>query len=413
VEGGSNARDIVAGKLAHEHGPSARVRVLRVIARMNVGGPSYQVSLLSGRLDPERFETLLINGRVGRGEASLADLADDYGARRIDVDALSPAVDPAEDVRALRQVARIARGFRPDIVHTHTAKAGVLGRVAALTVGPPRPVVIHTYHGHVLERYFGRVKSEAYRRIERWLARHSDVLIGVSDATVSDLVRLGVAPRDKFRVIPLGLELDRFLALDEDGDPHLRDEFGIAHDDVLVTFVGRLVPIKRIDRLIRAVALAHARDPRVRLAIVGDGEERPALEALATALGHGDAVHFVGYRRDLEVVVGATDIAALSSDNEGTPVALIEAAAGARALLATRVGGVPDVVVPGSGLLVGRDDVEGFADALVELARSRRRRREMGLVGRAHVRDRYTADALLTRIADLYDELLARRVLSA
>jgi glycosyltransferase involved in cell wall biosynthesis len=380
---------------------------------MNVGGPAYHVSLLSGRLDPERFETLLVTGRVGRGEASFAEIADRYGAVRLDVHSLTPAIDPRTDVRALRDLARIARRFRPDIVHTHTAKAGVLGRIAALSVGTCRPVVVHTYHGHVLEGYFGRMQSEAYRRMERWLARHSDVLVGVSEATVADLVRLGVASPEKFRIVPLGLELDRFLALGEHRDLRLREELGLAPDALLITFVGRLVPIKRVDRLIHAVSLARATDARLVLAVVGDGDERLALERLALALGVREAVRFLGYRQDLDAVLGATDIAALSSDNEGTPVALIEAAAGARPLVATRVGGVAEVVVPGSGFLVERNDVGGLAEAVLALAGSPERRREMGLRARAHVRERYAAETLLANITSLYDELLATRSIGA
>jgi glycosyltransferase involved in cell wall biosynthesis len=390
--------------------PAGRpVRVLRVIARMNLGGPAYHVSLLSGRMDRARFETLLVAGRVPPGEESSADLAERYGARRVDARHLSPALRPLDDLRALREVGRIARAFRPDIVHTHTAKAGMIGRLAAEVCGPPRPIVVHTYHGHVLEGYFSAPVERFYRLLERGLAFRTDRLIGVSTATVDDLVRLGVADRSKFEVIPLGLELDRFLALPLEPDGPFRAEAGAGPGDVLATFVGRLAPIKRVDVLIRALARARELGAPVRLAVVGDGEPRPELEALASSLGCADAVRFLGYRRDLAAIVAGTDVAVLTSDNEGTPVALIEAAAGGRPMVATRAGGVPDVVAPGTGALAERGDHEGVARAVADLARDGARRRDMGARAREHVAARYRSEALIERMTALYERLLAAR----
>jgi glycosyltransferase involved in cell wall biosynthesis len=226
---------------------------------------------------------------------------------------------------------------------------------------------------------------------------------------VDDLVRLGVADRSKFEVIPLGLELDRFLELPlEPGGP-FREELGIGPDEVLATFVGRLAPIKRVDVLLRAVARARELGAPVRLAVVGDGEPRAALEALAGELGCAGAAHFVGYRRDLATIVSGTDIAVLTSDNEGTPVALIEAAAGGRPMVSTRAGGVADVVVPGTGLLVERGDHEGVAAALADLAGNGARRQGMGAAAREHVRERYGYATLLARMTTLYERLLAAR----
>jgi glycosyltransferase involved in cell wall biosynthesis len=385
-----------------------RVRVLRVIARMNLGGPAYHVSLLSGRMDPSRFETLLVAGRVPPGEESSADLAERYGARLVGVEHLSPALNPADDIRALREVARIARAFKPDLVHTHTAKAGMIGRLAAEVVRP-RPIVVHTYHGHVLEGYFSPPVERFYRLLERGLAFRTDRLIGVSGAVVDDLVRLGVADRSKFEVIPLGLELDRFLALAPEPGGPFRDELGIRPDEVLATFVGRLAPIKRVDVLLRAFARARQLGAPVRLAVVGDGEPRAGLEALAASLGCAGAVTFTGYRRDLDAIVAGTDIAVLSSDNEGTPVSLIEAAAGARPMVATRAGGVPDVVAPGTGLLADRGDHEALGVALHELARDPGRRRAMGARAREHAAARYRWERLVERMEELYERLLRER----
>jgi glycosyltransferase involved in cell wall biosynthesis len=390
------------------------VRVLRVIARMNLGGPAYHVSLLSGRMDARRFSTVLVSGRVPPGEGSSDHLAARYGARHVVVPSLGPELRPGDDLRALREVTRIARAFRPDIVHTHTAKAGMIGRLAAeLTGRRPRPIVIHTYHGHVLEGYFSRPVAGFYRALEHAMARRSNRLIGVSTATVDDLVRLGVAPREKFEVIPLGLELDEFLTIGPEPSGSFRAELDVRPGEVLATWVGRLVPIKRVDVLLRAVARARDLGAPLRLALVGDGELRTDLEAQAAALGIAEHVSFVGYRRDLTAIVAATDIAVLTSDNEGTPVALIEAGAGARPLVATRAGGVPDVVVPDAGLLAERGDHEGVAEALARLAGDGELRRQMGAAARAHVASRYRYEALLERMTDLYERLLSEARRSA
>jgi glycosyltransferase involved in cell wall biosynthesis len=314
-----------------------RVRVLQVIARLNVGGPAYEVSLLAGGLACDRFEPLLVSGRVGNGEASFDELTSKYGAPHQIVRHLGPQLSASDDARALAELVGIVRRFRPDVVHTHTAKAGVLGRLAALHLGPRRPVLVHTYHGHVLRGYFGPAKTAVFRRVERRLARWTDCLIAVSPGVAADLVSLGVASSDRFRSIPLGLELDRFLELDDSAAGAFRQELRIPPEETLAVFVGRLAPIKRVDLLIRAVARARAAGVPLPLAIVGDGELRADLSRLAETSGAADAITFCGFRFDLPTIAADTDIAVLSSDNEGTPVALIEAVAAARPALSTDV----------------------------------------------------------------------------
>jgi glycosyltransferase involved in cell wall biosynthesis len=376
---------------------------------MNVGGPAYHVSLLSGRLSPERYRTLLVAGALGPGEASFAGLAERYGARVREVPEMGPELRPSRDLRTVRILVRLMRSFRPDIVHTHTAKAGAVGRIAARIALGRRVVVVHTYHGHVLTGYFGPMKSGVYRWIERLLGLVSDQLVGVSQATVDELVRLRVAARRKFRVVPLGLDLDRFLAIDSGSDVSFRDEVGASSGDCVVLMVGRLVAIKRVDVALRAVALANAQGADVILAVVGDGEERATLERLASDLGLREArVRFLGFRHDLDRLVAGADVALLTSDNEGTPVALIEAGAGALPSVATDVGGVSDIVTPATGRLVPARDVEGLATALVELARDPDLRRSLGAAARAHVGPTYSSERLTADIDALYSALLER-----
>jgi len=375
---------------------------------MNLGGPAHQASYLSGRrFHPDRYETLLVHGQLAPGEGSMADLADREGAETRYLPSLRQPVNPLQDSRALAELASIARRFKPDLIHTHTAKAGFLGRSAGVLAVRPRPALVHTFHGHVLEGYFGAAKTRVYRDLERTLAKRTDCLIGVSRQTVDDLVRLGVAPPEKFRVIPLGLDLSAFSSL-EPRDGRLREELGVPEDRMLLAFVGRIVPIKRVDLLLRAFARAHDRGAPVHLAIVGDGETRGDLERLAVDLGAGNAVSWLGYRRDLERVAAAAEVAVLSSDNEGTPVWLIESAAGGLPAIATDVGGTSNVVTPETGILVPPDDEEALAGAIAELAGNRDRRRAMGERARAHVLERYSVERLIGDIDELYAELLGR-----
>jgi glycosyltransferase involved in cell wall biosynthesis len=386
-----------------------RLRVLQVIGRLNMGGPAHIAALLGGRrFYPDRYEVRLVHGTLAPGEESLADLAVEEGAAMRFLPELRQPVNPLHDSEALLKLIRLARSFRPDVVHTHTAKAGFLGRQAALAVRP-RPAIVHTYHGHVLEGYFGAAKARLYLELERALARVSDCLIGVSQATVDDLVRLGVAPRERFRVLPLGLDLDR-LAEDDDGSrAAARDELGVGVDEILLVFVGRVVPIKRLDVLLQALAQARPSGPRLWLAVVGDGEERPRLERQAGELGIAGEVLFLGYRRELRSVFAAADVAVLSSDNEGTPVSLIEAAAAGLPAVATDVGGVCEVVSEETGILVPRGDAGALASALVEMAADGERRVRFGAAARSRAIGRYGADRLLGDTDALYRELLAAR----
>jgi glycosyltransferase involved in cell wall biosynthesis len=378
-----------------------RVRVLRIIARMNIGGPAYDVALLAGRLGPS-YETLLLTGRIADSEGSFESLAEEHGATLRCVPGLRPEIAPLDDLRALMNLVRIIRTFAPDIVHTHTAKAGALGRLAALLAPGPRPLLVHTYHGHVLTGYFGAIRNAFFRSIERLLGRFTDALIGVSTATVRELLALKIAPARKFHVIPIGLELEPLLEADRADGSSFRVEVGAEDDTVLAMSVGRLAPIKRVDLLIDALGLAATEEPRLLLAVVGDGELRSQLEARVHRLGLQQRVVFLGFRHDLRALNAGCDIAVLSSDNEGTPVALIEASAAARPI----VGGVADIVTSESGTLVPAGDARAFADALVTLARDGAARERMGVAAREHVRERFTTARLLRDVDVLYRSLL-------
>lgn len=379
---------------------------MRIIARLNIGGPAHHVSILSGRLDPSRFETLLVAGQLGPGEGSLEDLPALHGAELKRVATMGPELHPWQDLKALFELVRVMRRFRPDIVHTHTAKGGTLGRLATLAVYP-RPIVVHTYHGHVLVGYFSQKKSRVFRRIEQILARRTDCLIGVSRSTVQDLIDMKIAPPDRFRVIHNGLDLEPFLAVTAANGEGLRKELGVRDDDLLVAFVGRLVAIKRVDVLLVAVAHARAAGAHLRVAIAGDGELRSDLEDQARDLGIDGIVTFLGFRRDLCALLGACDVVVLCSDQEAMGMALVEAAAAGRPAIATDVGGVSEIVP--TEALAPPGDARALGDLMLAAADDRKDLERRGADARELVRQEFSYPRLVADVEALYEELLRDR----
>jgi glycosyltransferase involved in cell wall biosynthesis len=384
------------------------VKVLRLIARLNVGGPTLHVAYLTRGLAPLGYETTLATGRVGPNEGSMDYVADETGVQPLFIGSLQRNVSVVADVAALVRLVALIRSLRPDVLHTHTAKAGALGRAAAMLAGRARPgVVVHTYHGHVLTGYFPALTSRVFLRVERFLARSTSALVAVSPEVRDDLVRLGVAPISKFVVVRLGLDLERRVAAPADARRQVREELGVADDQFLVTWLGRMTAIKRVDDLLVAFADLRGRGVDAVLALVGDGPNRETLARLAEELGVADAVRFTGFRRDVGSVYRASDVVALSSANEGTPVSLIEALAAGCAVVTTDVGGAVDVVDRGrAGLLVPAGDTTAFAARLEELARDPELRRELGAAGREHVFARYSVERLVGDIDRLYRSLL-------
>lgn len=379
--------------------------MLRLFSRLNIGGPSFHVILLSTGLDARGYDTRLVVGTEGPREGNLLDLAEERGLRCHRLDGLEREIRPVADLRALASLYHLIREFRPQIVHTHTAKAGVLGRLAARMAGVP--VVVHTYHGHVLRGYFGPVKSAAFRVLERALGGATDAVVTVSDAVADDLDEMGVARRDRTRVVPLGLELEALAGPLPRGV--LRGEAGFPAAAPLVGIVGRLVPIKDVSQFLRAAAGVASARPEVRFAVVGDGEERARLEAEAAALGIAKNVCFHGWRRDLAAVYGDLDLVVNCSRNEGTPVALIEALAAGRRIVATRVGGTPDVLANGRyGRLVPTGDLGALREAILG-ALDDPLVAESVQEARTETLRRFSIDRLLNDIDGLYRELLSRR----
>jgi glycosyltransferase involved in cell wall biosynthesis len=386
------------------------IRIVRVIARLNIGGPAIQAITLTQRLQASGYSTRLVRGREGADEGSMDYLADQLGV----CPTLLPTMrrEPGwGDLRALLSLIRILRRDRPDIVHTHAAMGGTLGRLATLIAFPlrrRRPVLIHTFHGHSLTGYFSSRTAQMFRSIEKALARHTDALIAVSAEVRDDLVKLGVANQERFTVIPLGFDLSDFVD-DTDRSTRraaLRAEWGIRPDEQIVTLVARLVPIKRVDRFLRVAGLLAQR-PETRFVIVGDGELRHELVRSRDAHALGDRLLWAGFRRDIPDVCFASDVVVLTSDNEGTPVSLIEAAAAAVPVVATDVGGVRSVVDHGrTGMLVSPDDAEALASHIRALLDNPEDARALGRNARRAASKAFTTQALVNNLDNLYTSLL-------
>lgn len=388
----------------------ARPTVVRVIARLNVGGPALHVTHLTVGLR-DRYPTLLVAGRVGEGEAEYRGGEGGRAMPIVDIPELGRAIRPWDDVVALLKLIRLLRRARPGIVHTHTAKAGVLGRVAAIVAGVP--IRVHTFHGHVFHGYFGPVVTRVFLAVERFLARWTTCILTVSGSQAEELAaRYRICARERIRVMPLGLDLDRFQAGDQ---ARLRDEFRAevgAGETPIVSIVGRLVPIKNHDLFLEGAARLLQRGVAATFVVVGGGPEEARLRERARADGLGDRVRFLGWRSDLERIYAGSDVVALTSRNEGTPVCLIEALAAGCAIVATDVGGVRDVLEGGrAGLLVPGDDADAFARAVERLLADEPLRRSLTERGPDSARQRFTVQRLLHDMAALYDELGAAATL--
>lgn len=372
--------------------------MLRIITRLSVSGVTTHVTVADRGLAERGWETLLVHGRVQPDEIEIPLPVP--GVRSVRVGSLARPIRPVADAETAYRLARIMRRYRPDIVHTHHSKAGMLGRSLALLAGTPS---VHTFHGHVFDGYFSPRTASLIMTAERQLARRTSRLIALSDALREDLVRRGIADRGRIEVVPLGLDLDRFGGGDRTA---ARARLGVPGDAFTIVFIGRLVPIKRGDRLVRVFARVAERLPAGRLYVIGDGSDRAEMEHQAGALGLADRIEFRGWSSDSPGWYAAADVIALSSDSEGTPLTLIEAAAAGRPVVACGVGGVPDVVTDGvTGFVVPVSDEAAFAERLVQLAGDPRLASAMGRAG-ASAAARFSGARLVADLDRIYRDIL-------
>ena len=395
-------------------------KVLRILYRLIVGGPVLNAAYLTKYLSPE-FETLLVVGEKEEHEKSADYLAEQLGIDYITIPQMGRAISPVNDYQAFKQLKKIIKEFKPDVVHTHAAKPGALGRLAASVCGVP--AIVHTYHGHVFHSYFNSLKSGVYINAERFLARRSSTLIAISEAQRKELVDdFKIASADKFRVIQLGLDLDKFCEDQFEKRVSFRQEFGIGDEEIAIGIIGRLVPVKNHDLFLTAIAhVVKNSSKKVKAFIIGDGETRADLENKASELGlsfstHNDKVHphplvFTSWRSDIDVINAGLDIITLTSLNEGTPVSLIEAQAANKPIVSTRVGGIGDIVVEGkTALLADVTDNDTFCAHLLNLVNDDHLRQTLGANSSQYVMKRFSYQRLMKDMSDLYYELLHKKV---
>jgi glycosyltransferase involved in cell wall biosynthesis len=373
-----------------------RVRILRIVTRLNTGGPARHLTTLTRSLDGHRYEQWLAAGREGAGEGSMRSFVEAQGVRLTFVpEMVGTSRLGSADVAALARIRRLIRDVRPDIVETHTTKAGIVGRLAARLEGSP--VVVHVYHGHVLDGYYGPVKTGLARCAERLLAPASDRLLAMSARVKDDLVRFKVAPPDAITIVEPGLDLESMIrGRGERGA--LRHELGI---------VGRLTPVKDHQLFLAAAVALLAVRPDVHFVVVGDGELGPEVRALARRLGLSSRVTFTGWRHDLSRIYADLDLLVSCSKSEGTPFAIIEAMAAECPVVATAVGGVPDLVEDQvTGLLVPPGQPGPLVAAILRLLGDPGAGQALARLAAARARVRFSAARLASDMDSLYTELL-------
>lgn len=400
------------------------MKIVRIIARLNVGGPARHVVWLTEHLNDDEFESILIAGTVPKGEENMDYVAEQHGVRPVFIEEMSRELS-LKDVTSLFKIFREIRRQKPDIIHTHTAKAGTVGRTAALLYSllSTRPVrVVHTFHGHVFHSYYGKAKTGVFVAIEKILARlATDKIIVISPQQLREIhEEVGIGRRDQFEIIPLGIDLDAFEESDEKRRG-FREECGAAIDEILVGFVGRLTEIKDVSLYLHVAAtvLRSGNSNNLKFVVVGDGHLREKLESEAKDLGLGDSLLFLGNRTDVDRVYAGLDIVALTSRNEGTPLSLIEAMAARRPIISIVVGGVRDLLgdtveesdgfrICERGVGIDTRSPGDYTKGLIYLAENGRLRKSLAENGRAFVEAKYSKERLVTDIAQLYRTLTTK-----
>ena len=404
------------------------VRILRIIARLNIGGPAIQAVSLSRHFNRKGFQSLLVCGQVGSREGDMSYLARMWGVNPHFLPSMGREISPIQDLRSLKALKRIIEGYRPHIIHTHTAKAGTLGRLAGLRVNLRRDQdrrirMIHTYHGHVFHHYFGKGKTLLFILIERLLGRFTDRIIVLSPLQRDDICRrYKIAREDRVRVIPLGFELSNFDQADPGKVEEIRSQIlpWSSEDTVMMGIIGRLTPVKNHSLLLKAVRrlITDNTDQRLKLLVVGGGELKDTLMRESQVLGIKDHVVFTGWLQDMPSIYRALDVVALTSLNEGTPVTLIEAMASGVPVVATDVGGVRDLmggvkrktsdglILTAHGLLVPSNEEEALTKALRFYLENRVICQETAARAKAFVLERYSMARLTGDLESLYGEVL-------
>lgn len=377
------------------------IRIMRIIARLNVGGPALQVILLHEHLVPPDFESLLVCGQIDPHEGDMRYLANEKGITPVVIPDLGRSISPIRDLITIVKLYRLMRQYKPHIVHTHTAKAGFVGRVAAWLARVP--VRVHTFHGHVFHGYFGTAKTQLFLQLERWCTRISTRLITISPLLREELVtKYGIGSYEKFEIVPLGLDLNKFASVDN--SQNIREQYGLPLSAKLIGIVGRLVDVKNHGLFLDAAVeiLKHRQD--IHFVIVGDGELRPQLEQQVIDNNLQPYVSFIGWVENLAPLLHELSVLALTSNNEGTPVSIIEAMAAGVPVVATSVGGVPDVLDHGRlGTLIHPQNAQLFAKGTIRVLEGQHPDLQ---IAQSTALELYNIHRLADNLSTLYRQLL-------
>lgn len=391
-------------------------RVLRIINRLNLGGPTYNVSLLTKFMSPE-FETLLVSGAIDDTEESSEFILNQYGIKPVYVNEMKREIDFKTDYAAYQKIKKIIKDFKPDIVHTHMAKPGTIGRLAAINANVP--VVLHTFHGHYFHSYFSPLKTNFFLNIERYLANKTSGIVVLSDTQKNELCNIHkVTTASKAFIIPLGFDLQRFNENKEEKRNRFRAKYNLTDDEIAIGIIGRLVPIKNHQLFITGIkSVLSSTTKKVRAFIIGDGEDREKIEAFCKSMSlnickenfeqEKSPVTFTSWIKDIDVALAGLDIVALTSLNEGTPVSLIEAQAASKCIVTTKVGGIENVVLPNETALLceSNNEIE-FSAQLLRLIENDALRNQMSKKGWEHVSNTFHYTRLVDDMTRLYRNLL-------
>ncbi len=395
-------------------------KILRIHNRLIVGGPSHNVTLLTAYLSPE-FETKLLVGKKDPAEKDATYIADQLGLVPVEIAEMRRSILPFNDIIAYFRIRKIIQDFKPDIVHTHASKSGAIGRLAAKNSNVP--LIVHTFHGHVFHSYFSSFMSKLIVRFERFFAKRTDAIIAISDSQRQELIEVyKVAPAEKVFTIPLGFNLDKYSVDQDTKGIIFRNKYGFDKSELIIGIVGRLVPIKNHDMFLEVAAIVKSRTSKnVRFAIIGDGESRPGIEKKAAEVNLSYSYYITNPKAKTDVVVtsweteidqalAGIDIVVLTSNNEGTPVSLIEAQAAYVPVVSTNVGGVEDIVIQGeTGFITEVEDVTLFAEYVLQLIENAALREQMGKRGYDNVIRRYSKQRLINDMRGLYLSFLEKK----
>jgi glycosyltransferase involved in cell wall biosynthesis len=381
-----------------------RVSVAQIITRLDWGGSPDIIRILCSSLDPEKFNVTLITGISLNQSHKTKEFLQKYREKVISISPLRRDINPVYDFLALFSLYRLFRKEKFDIVHTHTAKAGILGRIAARLAGIPR--VIHTPHGHNFYGYFGSLGSKAVIHTERIMSKLTHKIIALTELEKRDLAVYHVALPSQVAVVNSGLELDHYRAIAVD-TKRKKEDLHIREDAVVVGMVGRLEPVKGPEYFVEAADMVLKKHPNITFLIVGDGSLYDSLKAQCSRMHISDSLIFTGWREDIPELLTMIDLLVLPSLNEAVGRILIEAGACGKPVVATRVGGIPEVVLDNkTGVLVPPRDAAEMARAIMVLAEDKKKRVSMGETAKNWVDEKFSAPTMVESIADLYHELI-------